>query len=479
MNVAIEDFAYAEIREKLDRKEVSCKSLTNDYLTRIDEGKLYNAFISILERRALQRAAQIDARLNSGTAGRLAGLIIAIKDNICIRDTITTCGSRILGNYVSPYDATVIRKLEAEDAIIIGKTNMDEFAMGSSTENSYFGTVRNPHDPSRVPGGSSGGSAAAVAAGMAMAALGSDTGGSIRQPAAFCGVVGMKPTYGRVSRFGLVAFASSLDQIGPLTKDVADNALILEIIAGHDERDSTSADRPVPHYSRAMMQEPGKLRIGLPKEYYTTGLNTEVRSAIEKSISILEKAAGAEIIDISLPHTEYAIADYYILATAEASSNLARFDGARYGVRADASPNLEAMYVQSRSQGFGDEVKRRIMLGTYALSAGYYDAYYRKAQQVRTLIVQDFNQAFDRCDCLITPTAPTTAFRIGEKADDPLAMYLSDIYTVPANLAGLPGLSLPCGSDSQGLPIGLQILGKPFDEELLFRVAHFLEQHQD
>ncbi|MFQ5866131.1 MAG: Asp-tRNA(Asn)/Glu-tRNA(Gln) amidotransferase subunit GatA, partial [bacterium] len=357
-----------------------------------------------------------------------------------------------------------------------GKTNMDEFAMGSSNENSYFSPAKNPYDRERVPGGSSGGACVAVAGDMAMAALGSDTGGSIRQPASFCGVVGLKPTYGRVSRFGLVAFASSLDQIGPITNTVGDAALLLEIISGHDERDSTSAPVRVPHFSQALGKDVKGLRIGLPKEYFTEGLHEEVRGSIEDTVNLL-KNSGATFVDVSLPHTDYAIATYYILATAEASSNLARYDGARYGFRVEDAKDLEEAYVKSRSQGFGEEVKRRIMLGTYVLSAGYYEAYYRKAQKVRSLIKQDFEKAFERCDCLLTPTSPTTAFKIGEKLGDPLAMYLSDIYTVSVNLAGLPGISVPCGFDSNNLPIGVQIIGKHFDEEMVLRVAEFIEKN--
>jgi len=469
---------YQEVRGRLFSKELSCRELTEQYLDNIDKGAQLNAFISIFRDQALERAAAVDEKIASGQAGKLAGMVLGIKDLLVMKGERTTCGSKILSNFVSPYDATVIKKLQAEDAIFIGKTNMDEFAMGSSNENSAFGPVRNPRDPERVPGGSSGGSAAAVAANLCVAAIGSDTGGSIRQPASFCGVVGLKPTYGRISRFGLVAYASSLDQIGPITKSVADTALLLEVISGHDRNDSTSANVSIPKFSEQLDRDVNGLRIGLPKEYFSSALNSEVANAIQGTVDLL-KRNGAEVIEVSLPHTEYAIATYYILATAEASSNLARYDGARYGQRVEAAKNLEEMYVLSRTKGFGDEVKRRIMLGTYVLSSGYYEAYYRRAQKVRTLIKNDFEQAFQKVDCLLTPTAPTTAFKIGEKIDDPLTMYLSDIYTVSVNLAGLPGLSLPCGTDSLGLPIGAQLIGKPFDEETIIRIADFIEKNLD
>ncbi|MGH2569120.1 MAG: Asp-tRNA(Asn)/Glu-tRNA(Gln) amidotransferase subunit GatA, partial [Bacteroidota bacterium] len=386
-----------------------------------------------------------------------------------------SCASKILENFVSPYSATSVQRLMDADAVIIGKTNMDEFAMGSSTENSAFGRVKHPLDASRVPGGSSGGSAVAVKAGMATTALGTDTGGSIRQPAAFTGVVGLKPTYGRVSRYGLVAFASSFDQIGPFALCAKDAAYVLNVIAGHDEKDSTSADVPVPDFVAALTGDVKGLRVGIPKEYFGDALDNEIRTAIEKKIDTL-RSHGAMIEEVSLPHTEYTIATYYVLATAEASSNLARYDGARYGYRAKGARDLSEMYTKTRSEGFGTEVKRRIMLGTYVLSAGYYDAYYRKGQKVRRLIQEDFFHAFRKVDCLITPTAPTTAFKAGEKVDDPLQMYLSDIYTTSANLAGIPGISIPCGVDRQGLPIGLQILGKQFDEATILRVADFFEE---
>jgi aspartyl-tRNA(Asn)/glutamyl-tRNA(Gln) amidotransferase subunit A len=401
--------------------------------------------------------------------------VIAIKDNMVMRGVRTTAGSRILFNYEPPYTATAVERLESAGAIIVGKTNLDEFAMGSSTENSAYGAVKNPWDTTRVPGGSSGGSAVAVAAGMAMGALGSDTGGSIRQPASLSGVVGLKPTYGRVSRYGLMAFGSSLDQIGPLANSVEDAARILSVIAGHDPKDSTSSNVEVEDYASAINRDVSGVRVGVPREYYAEGLDAEVKTKVEASIMKLQEM-GAEIIDISLPHTEYAIPVYYLIATAEASANLARYDGVRYGFRAEEASTLKAMYSSTRDQGFGAEVKRRIMLGTYALSAGYYDQYYGKAQKVRSLIEGDFRNAFRKCDVIVTPTAPTPAFKLGEKTGDPLEMYLSDIYTITANLAGVPGLSMPCGLSSSGLPIGLQLIGRHFDEATLLKTAHNLEQ---
>ena len=467
-------WTIASAQSALKAGTTTCAALVEEYLQRINEGTDLNAFISVLGERARQKAIAVDAKIKSGNAGRLAGCIIAIKDIIAIKGERLTCGSRILENFVSPYDATVIRRLEAEDVIIIGKTNMDEFAMGSSNENSAYGVVRNPRNRECVPGGSSGGSAVAVAANLAMASLGTDTGGSIRQPAALCGVVGMKPTYGRVSRFGLVAFASSLDQIGSFANTVEDVARILEVISGYDERDSTSAPVPVENYSSLLKSDVKGKTIGLPEEYISDAVQPEIRAAIEACIKKLQDG-GAAIKKVSLPHTQYAIATYYILATAEASSNLARYDGARYGYRSKNAAAMEDMYVNSRSEGFGAEVKRRIMLGTYVLSAGYYDAYYRRAQKVRTLIRRDFLNAFKECDVLLTPTTPTTAFRLGEKIDDPLQMYLSDIFTVSVNLAGLPGLSLPAGNDAKGLPIGVQLIGKPFGEAEVLRMAKVLE----
>ncbi|MEX1275306.1 MAG: Asp-tRNA(Asn)/Glu-tRNA(Gln) amidotransferase subunit GatA, partial [Bacteroidota bacterium] len=433
-----------------------------------------NALLAVFPERAMDQARAVDKKLSAGTAGPLAGMVMTIKDVLCLAGERVTCGSKILENFVSPYDATVVARLRAADAILLGKTNMDEFAMGSSTENSAFGRVKLPQDESRVPGGSSGGSAVAVKAGISTTSLGSDTGGSIRQPAAFTGVVGLKPTYGRVSRFGLVAFASSFDSIGPFALNTRDAARVLGVIAGHDPADSTSVNVPVPDYSASLNREVKGLRIGIPGEYFTDALDPEIRAAIERKLDIL-RSHGAIVLEVSLPHTEYTIATYYILATAEASSNLARYDGVRYGFRAEGARDLTEMYVKSRSLGFGPEVKRRIMLGTYVLSAGYYDAYYRKGQKVRRLIQNDFFEAFKNVDCLITPTTPSTSFRAGEKSSDPLQMYLSDVFTTSANLAGIPGISIPCGTDKQGLPIGLQILGKQFDETTVLKVADFLE----
>ncbi len=407
---------------------------------------------------------------------------IAIKDNICVNGWPTTCSSRVLEGFVAPYDATVIRRLKEAGVPLIGHTNMDEFAFGSSTETSFYGPTRNPWETTCVPGGSSGGSAAAVGAGEAVWALGSDTGGSIRQPAAFCGVVGLKPTYGRVSRYGLIAFASSLDQIGPLTRDVEDAALLMNIIAGYDPKDATSADVPVPDYKASLGEDCRGLRIGVPREYFIDGLDPEVRATVEEAIAVF-KARGAVIIEVSLPHTVYAVSTYYIVATAEASSNLARFDGVQYGLRAESRSRVKGAIVdmieETRDQGFGREVKRRVMLGTYVLSSGYYDAYYLRAQKVRTLIKNDFDRVFADCDALVTPTTPTPAFRIGEKTTDPVSMYLSDIYTISANLSGVPAISVPCGRSADGRPIGLQILGKPFDEPMLFRLASAYERQTE
>jgi aspartyl-tRNA(Asn)/glutamyl-tRNA(Gln) amidotransferase subunit A len=465
---------FDSIQTELRAGTTTCEQLTKEYLGVIDAGRGLNAFLSVFPEKALTQARKVDQKLAAGSAGRLAGMVVSIKDVICVEGERVTCGSRILENFVSPYHATVVERLLAEDAVIVGKNNMDEFAMGSSTENSAFGRVKLVQDEARVPGGSSGGSAVAVRAGMATASLGSDTGGSIRQPASFTGVVGLKPTYGRVSRYGLVAFASSFDSIGPFALTTMDCAQVLNVIAGHDEHDSTSAEVPVPDFTAGLKRDVKGLRVGIPKEYFGEGLDPDVRSAVEMSIDTL-KENGATVEEVSLPHTEYTIAAYYILATAEASSNLARYDGARYGYRAKKARDLASMYTTSRSEGFGSEVKRRIMLGTYVLSAGYYDAYYRKGQKVRRLIQQDFLNAFSKVDCLVTPTAPTTAFKAGEKVDDPLKMYLSDIYTTSANLAGIPGISVPCGKDHQGLPIGVQILGRHFDEATILKVADFLE----
>ncbi len=466
---------FDTLREQLVAGETTCEQVTESYLKAIEQNKRLNTFRSVFSNESLEQARLIDKKIADGTSGVLAGMVIAIKDVICMNNSPTTCGSKILEHFVPPYNATVINKLHSADAIIIGKTNMDEFAMGSSTENSAYGVVLNPIDETRVPGGSSGGSAVAVAAKCARTSLGSDTGGSVRQPAAFCGIVGLKPTYGRVSRYGLVAFASSFDQIGPFGNSVRDVAHIMNVIAGHDPHDSTSANVPVPNYLESLTGDVRGLRIGLPKEYFADQLDADIRKAIMEKVESL-KERGAVVKEISLPHTEYTVATYYILTTAEASSNLARFDGARYGYRSPHAKDLTSMYVNSRSEGFGAEVRRRIMLGTYVLSAGYYDAYYKKAQQVRRLIKQDFDNAFREVDCLITPTSPTTAFTIGEKVDDPLTMYLSDIYTVSANLAGVPCISLPCGTDHQGLPIGMQVFGKHFGEETILRVGDAVER---
>ncbi|HEX2269567.1 MAG TPA: Asp-tRNA(Asn)/Glu-tRNA(Gln) amidotransferase subunit GatA [Pyrinomonadaceae bacterium] len=429
-----------------------------------------NAFLEIDRAGALERAAAVD---NSN--GALAGLPVAVKDNICVQGMQASCGSRILGDYHPPYNATVIERLTAAGAVVIGKTNCDEFAMGSSNENSAFGPVRNPWDTTRVPGGSSGGSAAAVAAGIVPVALGSDTGGSVRQPASLCGVVGLKPTYGRNSRYGLVAFASSLDQVGIFARNVEDVARVLGVIAGRDRHDSTTADVPVPDYTASLTSDLKGARLGFPRALFGDGLDAEVGDSVKAVVDVY-RDLGAEIVDVELPHAKYAIAVYYIIATAEASSNLARFDGVRYGFRAEDTPELRQMYRRTREEGFGAEVKRRIMLGTYVLSAGYYDAYYLKAQKVRTLIKNDFLTAFGSCDAIITPTAPSTAFALGEKVDDPLAMYLNDIYTVTANLAGVPGISAPCGLSSERLPIGFQLLGPYWSEPTLFRLAHAYQQ---
>jgi aspartyl-tRNA(Asn)/glutamyl-tRNA(Gln) amidotransferase subunit A len=440
--------------------------------------KPLNAFLEIDRTRALVSAKEIDARvLSSNFAPVLAGVPIAIKDNICVQGMQTSCGSRILGNYHPPYNATVIERLLGAGAVVIGKTNCDEFAMGSSNENSAFGPVKNPWDLTRVPGGSSGGSAAAVAAGIVPVALGSDTGGSVRQPASLCGVFGLKPTYGRNSRYGLVAFASSLDQVGVFARNTLDVAQVLRVIAGRDLHDATTADVPVPDYAAELTGDIKGARIGLPQSLFGEGLDSEVRVAVEKAVDIYREL-GAEIVDIELPNAQFSIAVYYIIATAEASSNLARFDGVRYGFRAENAPELRQMYKKTREEGFGAEVKRRIMLGTYVLSAGYYEAYYGKAQQVRSLIKEDFRRAFASCDAIITPTSPTPAFSLGEKVDNPLAMYLNDIYTVTANLAGIPGLNVPCGLSSQRLPIGFQLLGAYWSEPTLFKLAHAYEMVQ-
>jgi aspartyl-tRNA(Asn)/glutamyl-tRNA(Gln) amidotransferase subunit A len=461
----------------LRARALSAQELTRAVLDRIHATDARTrSYLTVCEPEALAQAETADRRLAAGASiPPLCGIPLAVKDVILTKGIRSTAGSKILEHFVPPYDATVTRLLKAAGAVLIGKVNCDEFAMGSSNENSAFFPSRNPWDLSRVPGGSSGGSATAVAADQALAALGTDTGGSIRLPAAFCGVVGLKPTYGRVSRFGVVAYASSLDQVGPLAKDVQDCALVLQAIAGHDPRDSTSVDRPVPNYQATLTQGVQGLKVGIPQEYFVEGMQPEVETAVHQAIVELA-ALGAQPVSISLPHTEYAIATYYLIATAEASSNLARYDGVKYGYRAAQTGNLLDMYCRTRAHGFGSEVKRRIMLGTYALSAGYYDAYYLKAQKVRTLIRQDFLTAFEACDVIATPVAPTVAFRLGEKTADPLTMYLSDIFTIAVNLAGLPGLSVPCGCDAKGLPIGLQLIGKPFGEDTLLQAAYAYEQ---
>ncbi len=461
----------------LERGEVSSEEILSSFLKRVEEVEPeLNAFITLFREDSLSQAREIDRlRIKGGKLGRLAGIPIAVKDNICVQGKRTTCGSRILSDFTSPYDATVVKRVKNEGAIILVKTNMDEFAMGSSNENSFFGPVKNPFDPERVPGGSSGGSAAAVCAGEVPMALGSDTGGSVRLPASFCGVVGLKPTYGTVSRFGLVAFASSLDQIGPITRDVEDCALLLGVIGGYDPQDSTSIDRPLPHFSSNLRRGIKGLRLGLPQEFFPSGIDPPVKEALNRAIDQLS-SAGAEIEEVSLPHTDKAIATYYIIADAEASSNLARYDGTRYGHRAQEAVDLLDMYNRTRDEGFGDEVKRRIMLGTYVLSSGYYDAYYLQAQKARTLIRRDFEDAFSMCDLILTPTSPTPAFKLGEKIDDPLLMYLSDIFTVTANLAGLPSISIPCGKTEDGLPIGMQIIGPPFADGEILRLAYAYEQ---
>jgi aspartyl-tRNA(Asn)/glutamyl-tRNA(Gln) amidotransferase subunit A len=473
------DQTLHQLHRRLVAREISSVELTEAFLARIEAtDHQVNAYITICREQALADAAAADRRLAAGDVDLLTGIPLALKDIFNSEGVRATCGSKILDNYISPYDATVVARLKQRGAVLLGKLNMDEFAMGSSNENSAAGPVRNPWDAERVPGGSSGGSAAAVAARQAVATLGTDTGGSIRQPAAHCGVVGLKPTYGRISRYGVIAYASSLDQVGPITRDVEDCAILLGALAGHDPADSTSVDCPVPDYRATLKDGVNGLRIGLPKEYFIEGLDPEVKAAVEQAIETYRRL-GAEIVEVSLPHTEYAVACYYLIATAEASSNLARYDGVRYGVRVDPGAGLIGMYQQSRSAGFGAEVKRRIMLGTYALSSGYYDAYYLKAQKVRTLIRQDFLDAFEQVDLLLTPVAPTPAFRLGEKLDDPLQMYLSDIFTIPVNLAGTCGLSLPCGFSADGLPIGLQLIGKPFAEAEILRAAWAFEAEAD
>lgn len=478
----LNQFTVSELAGKLARREVSSREIVQsclDQIARVD-GKIH-AFISYDAADAIAQADAADKAIVGGAMHAqkpLLGIPVAVKDVLAVKGQPLNCGSKILGNFISPYDATAVEKLKAAGAIVFGRLNMDEFAMGSSTENSAFGVTRNPWDATRIPGGSSGGSAAAVAADECIASLGTDTGGSIRQPAALCGCVGLKPTYGRISRYGLVAFASSLDQIGPFTKDVRDAATLLGVLSGVDPRDSTSVAQPVPDYADALNGDIKGLKLGLPKEYLIGGLDPEVKASVDAAVKQLEKL-GAEIVEISLPHTDYAVATYYIVATAEASANLARFDGIRYGARVDGNDPAE-LYSRTRGAGFGAEVKRRIILGTYVLSSGYYDAYYLRAQKVRTLIRNDFLKAFEKVDAIVTPTTPTAAFKIGEKSGDPLQMYLSDIFTISCNLAGICGVSIPCGfTRSPKLPIGLQLLGRPFGEETLLKIAHVYEQSTD
>ncbi|MEA2115430.1 MAG: Asp-tRNA(Asn)/Glu-tRNA(Gln) amidotransferase subunit GatA [Thermodesulfobacteriota bacterium] len=465
-----------QAREQLTSGDITSVALTESVLARIEqvEGTV-KAYLSLHADQALAAAEQADKQLRAGQGGSLCGLPLSVKDVLCTSSMPTTCGSKILKGFVPPYDAAVIEKLKSADSVLLGKVAMDEFAMGSTNENCAYQVPENPWKPGYITGGSSGGSAASVAAGECLASLGSDTGGSVRQPASLCGVVGMKPTYGRVSRYGLVAFASSLDQIGPLTSDVPDCALMMNVIAGHDQRDSTSIKRGVPDYTSALQNGLQGIRIGIPREYFAEGLDPEVDRAVRTGIEML-KDAGAEIVDVSLPHTEYCVAVYYLIAPAEASSNLARYDGVRYGYRDKNAESLIDMYKQSRSHGFGDEVKRRILIGTYALSSGYYDAYYKKASLVRTLIMEDFNKVFTECDLVVSPVTPTPAWKIGAKADDPLALYLSDILTISANLSGIPGISVPCGFSGNGLPIGMQMQAAHFNEEILLHAAWNLEQ---
>jgi len=467
-----------ELAAMLTAGECSSEELTRTYLDRIDSHKELNAFVTVNADTALAQARAADEQIKQGNAGPLTGIPYAHKDIFCTEGELTTCGSKMLANFRSPYDATVTRKLHDAGMIMLGKTNMDEFAMGSSNETSHFGAVSNPWDTTRVPGGSSGGSAAAVAARLAPIATGTDTGGSIRQPAAFCGITGIKPSYGRVSRYGMIAFASSLDQGGPMARTAADAALMLQAMSGFDASDSTSVEEAVPDFSAGLDHSLKGLRIGIPEEFFSEGLNSEVGSAVQQALDVY-KSQGAELVDISLPNSSLSVPCYYVLAPAEASSNLSRFDGVRYGHRASDYRDLVEMYEKTRAEGFGDEVKRRIMIGTYALSAGYYDAYYLKAQQLRRMIAEDFNQAFEKCDVIMGPTTPSTAFAKGDKSDDPVAMYLNDIYTISVNLAGLPGMSIPAGIDGNGLPIGLQLIGKYFDEAKLLNVAHQFQLQTD
>lgn len=478
--MALNQLTAHELHEKLKTREITAVELTESVFEHIEEVELQvKGYLTLTKELALEQAAAADRGFQNGNEmPSLAGIPFAIKDVICTKGVRTTCASKILENFVPPYDATVMTKLNQQGVVMIGKTNMDEFAMGSSTENSAYQITHNPWDLTTIPGGSSGGSAAVVAADTAILSLGSDTGGSIRQPAALCGVVGMKPTYGRISRYGLIAFASSLDQIGPFTKDVTDCALVLNALCGKDEMDSTSVDVPVPDFTKSLINDVKGMKIGVPKEYFAKGLDAEVADCVHTAIGKLE-SLGASIVDISLPHTDYAIATYYIIAPAEASANLARYDGVRYGYRTEEPTDLINMYKKTRSEGFGKEVKRRIMLGTFALSTGYQDAYYKKAQKVRTLIKSDFDTAFEKVDVIVTPTSPTPAFKLGERTEDPLQMYMCDVMTTPASHAGLPGISVPCGFVKNNLPVGLQLLAKPFAEESVLRVAYTFEQNTE
>ena len=474
----LHEHSLTALRDMLRRREISSTELTQHCLDRIAKHSDLNAFVTLDESGAMAAAAVADKQLASGEADLLTGVPIAHKDIFCTRGILTTCGSKMLENFVSPYDATVVERFHQAGSVTVGKTNMDEFAMGSSNETSFFGSVRNPWDPNRVPGGSSGGSAAAVAACLVAGATGTDTGGSIRQPAAFCGLTGLKPSYGRVSRYGMIAFASSLDQGGPITRNAEDAALMLQCMAGFDPRDSTSINAPTPDMTTLLGTEVRGLRLGLPKEFFDTSVDGEVLEKVRESLAVLERL-GATLVDVSLPNSAAGIPCYYVIAPAEASSNLSRFDGVRFGHRSEHAEELVDLYENSRAEGFGEEVKRRILIGTYALSAGYYDAYYLKAQKIRRVIAQDFETAFEQCDVIVGPTSPTTAFPLGAKTQDPVAMYLNDIFTNTVNLAGLPGLSVPCGFDTDGLPVGLQLIGKFMDEASLLSTAHQLQQETD
>ena len=474
------NYSISQIAKKIKDKEITIKEVLDSVYSRIDEvEKKIDGYITLTKESAYKRAEILQEKLDNGEdIGVLGGVPIAIKDNICTNGVKTTCASRMLEDFVPFYDATVVEKLENAGAIIVGKTNMDEFAMGSSTETSYFKKTKNPWNLEKVPGGSSGGSAAVIGANMAFGALGTDTGGSIRQPASYCSVVGLKPTYGLVSRYGVIAYASSLDQVGPITKSVEDAALMLNVIAGHDKMDTTSADLGQKDYTKSLVNDVKGKKIGILKDFVSDGVAKDVKLAYEENIEKLKKL-GAEIVEVKLDYVKYSLPTYYIIATAEASSNLGRYDGIRYGHRAKDFSNLNELYVNSRTEGFGDEVKRRIMLGTYVLSSGYYDAYYKRAQCVRTLIIEDFKKAFESCDVILIPTAPNTAFKFGEKSKNPVEMYLEDIYTVPVNIAGLPGISVPGGSDNDGMPIGMQFISKAFDEETLLQIAYTFEQNTD